>query len=135
MTNYKLDKNYKGYIKLSLEDLIIDERIAEMMEQNKKTFPTYLNKNLYDRGTVLLTSNRLERILEGYKTGLPPIEVKPTLGGRYDVLNGRHRVCATIMNGDKYIYAFIITDMADLTDDDDEYDDYDDDIPDDNIPV
>ena len=125
MTNYTLDKqyNYPNYPNepnmLPLADLIIDERIAEMIEQNNLVFPQELNNNLYDQGTVSLNQLRLNNILEGYKNGLPPIEVKyNSFNGKYEVLNGRHRLCAAIMHNSKYIYSLLVTNLADLMDDD-----------------
>ena len=70
-----------------------------MVEENNGTFPVQLLKNINADGTFKLDQKRLDNILVGYDTGLPPIKVKKTLGGHFTVLNGRHRVCATILKG------------------------------------
>lgn len=144
MTNYTPNKKYKHSnddrstvpFLLPLEELIIDERIAEMIEKNNQVFPPELNNNLYDYGTVPLNQVRLDNILKGYKSStsstsstssasfsglvpLPPIEIKyNSFNGKYEVLNGRHRICASIMLKNKIIYCLIIKNMSDLKDDD-----------------
>jgi hypothetical protein len=93
---------------LSLKNLIIDEHIADIVESNGKFFPDELFNNLSCENTFKLNQTRLDSILLGYYTGLPAISVKLELNGKFQVINGRHRVAATIiMNCDK-IFANIL---------------------------
>lgn len=90
----------KEYTLIRLTDLRFDERIADMIDERKGVFPDNLLGNLYSTGAFKLNGDRLDSVLKGYSTGLPPIQVKKELG-KYCVLNGRHRVCATVlMRGD-----------------------------------
>ena len=95
------DKEY-NYTTVPLSDLLFSERVADMVEECKGTFPDSLFGNIFDDGLFKLNKKRLDSVMNGYNTGeLPPISVMQTLGGKYKVLNGRHRVCATIlMDGD-----------------------------------
>lgn len=99
MTSYVCDRsNTNNFVLLPITSLLFDERVADMVEENKINFPDSLSRNIYDAGTFKLDQSRLDRILSGYKTGLPPIKVQKTLNGMYKVLNGRHRICAVIIN-------------------------------------
>jgi hypothetical protein len=88
--------NHKEYMYITLSNLKFDERVSEMVEKQGVKFPYYLLNNIYNAGTFKLVQTRLDRILEGYEEGLPPVLVKE-FGGKYIVLNGRHRICATIL--------------------------------------
>ena len=80
---------------VNLEDLEIDERVAEMVEEYGRQVP--MNYHLYDCGTFPLNKERLERLLELNTEDLPPIYVKKT-SGYHKVLNGRHRIATAILN-------------------------------------
>lgn len=97
----------KEYTPIPLSDLMFDERVADMIEKCGKVFPVSLINNIYDAGTFHLDQHRLTHILDGYDIGLPPISVKKTLGGKYEVLNGRHRVCATIIKGGSTVASLV----------------------------
>lgn len=89
----------KEYMSVPIEKLLFSERVVDMVEANGGTFPKCLFNNIQDDGTFNLNQKRLDRIMSGYETGLPPIKVQKALGGFLTVLNGRHRVCATILKG------------------------------------
>ena len=94
--------NSKEYTIMSIKKLYFPERVAEMVEANKGIFPSYLeDKNIYLDGSFKMDQKRLDSIMERYETGLPAIKVdaKLTFYGLYKVLNGRHRLAATILKG------------------------------------
>jgi hypothetical protein len=93
---FKCDTKEYKIIPLSL--LLFDEKVADMVEANKKEFPDYLLNNIVCQDTFKLNQGRLDSILDGYNTSLPAISVV-RISGKFSVENGRHRVCATIMNG------------------------------------
>ena len=101
--------NTTEYIKIHISDLIFDGRSAEMVRENGGIFPESLKENIYNKNMAKLTQKRLDSVLKGYIIGLPPILVVKTVGGKYHVLNGRHRVAATILNGDEYLPAIVDT--------------------------
>jgi hypothetical protein len=103
--------NQKNYVILHITSLLFDERIADMVEKNKKNFPDSLSKNIYDAGTFKLSQDRLDRILTaGFDTNIPPINVKKTLNGMYKVIDGRHRICAIIMRGGTTVPSVVVCD-------------------------
>ena len=91
--------NTKKFTIIPLSSLIFDEKVADMVDQNNVTFPNYLMNNISSYPTFKLDQTRLNRVLDGYNIALPAIKVVRTLGGKYSVENGRHRVCATIIKG------------------------------------
>ena len=98
---YKRNKKEYSFISIQLSDLCFDERVADMVEEYGAEFPSSLLNNIFSANTFKLDPKRLVSVMDGYDTGLPPIAVKKVIGGKYQVLNGRHRVCATIIkNGD-----------------------------------
>ena len=95
--NFKCEST--EYTALPIDQLIFSERVADMVEANGHKFPDKFLNNIEDDGTFKLNQKRLNSIMVGYNLGLPPVQVKEILGGKCIVLNGRHRVCATILNG------------------------------------
>ena len=90
----------KEYMSVSLSNLKFDEKVADMVKAQGAEFPVHLLNNIYVVDTFKLNQTRLDRIIHGYTSGLPPIVVKKELGGdKYILLNGRHRVCATLLIG------------------------------------
>ena len=105
----------KEYKMIPLWGLRFDERVADMVEQQGHIFPPTLLSNIYDAGAYKLDQSRLDRILTGYKSGLPAIIVEKCLGDKFLLLNGRHRTCATILNGGVTIPAIeIVTPSLEL---------------------
>jgi hypothetical protein len=100
--------NIKKYIMLPLTDLCFDERVADMVEDRMGKFPDNLLNNIYSTGAFKLDTTRLDRILSGYYRGLPPIKVVKDMD-KYTVMNGRHRVCATILNGGSTVACEIVS--------------------------
>ena len=96
-------KYNREYMTIYLTDLFFDENVADMVEYQDCKFPTTLLNNIYSTGAFKLNQQRLDSLLSIYKTGLPPISVKKEFGEKYTVINGRHRICATIINGDNTI--------------------------------
>jgi hypothetical protein len=94
--SYKCDT--KEYTELLVSDLLFDEKVADMVEKNGYTFPPKLFNCLYDQNTFHLDQKRLDSVMAGWEIGLPPVSVKENMG-KYQVLNGRHRVAAAIMKG------------------------------------
>jgi hypothetical protein len=88
----------KEYTDLLVSDLLFDEKVADMVEKNGCTFPHKLLNCLYAQDTFHLDQKRLDSVMDGWKTGLPPVSVRKNMG-KYQVLNGRHRVAVTIMKG------------------------------------
>jgi len=70
-----------------------------MIKSLGKKVPDYLRNNLYDMDTFPLSEERFNIVLKGYKPGLPPVKVKKVLGGRYMLIDGRHRMSAVIALG------------------------------------
>jgi len=100
--------NSKEYVKIQLKQLYFDEKVADMVETNNHIFPSSLMNNIYATDSFGLDQKRLESVLLGYSKGLPPIEIQKVLGGKYNVMNGRHRVCATIINKGNYVPCRIV---------------------------
>ena len=96
------------YVNMKLTFLLFDERIVDMVEENKCIFPEKLLNNVVDMGTFKLNQQRLDSIMNAYNTGLPPIKIKLAID-IYIVLNGRHRVCSVILNGGSSIPCIIVT--------------------------
>jgi len=90
--------NSETYTNICISDLLFDEKVADMVEKHTATFPTKYFNNLCHMDTFPLTRSRLESVMKGYNDGLPPISVISTIGDKYVVHNGRHRVTATILN-------------------------------------
>lgn len=91
-----------------MSQLLFDEKVADMVEKNGNNFPTELINNLFAKESFHLEQDRLNSIMSGYKIGLPPISVLPGIGNKYIVQNGRHRVAATILNGDTKVPSVIV---------------------------
>ena len=100
--------NETDYITISIDNLLFDERIADMVEQNGMIFPDSLLSNIYDAGTFHLNQERLIRVLSGYNENLPAVKVSKTLNNKYKVIDGRHRVCAAIMKGDLHVPCVVV---------------------------
>ena len=94
--SYNCDK--KEYTEMLVSDLIFDEKVADMVEKNGCSFPHKLLSCLCYQETFPLDQKRLDSVMTGWKIGLPPVSVKYIMG-RYHVLNGRHRLAATIVKG------------------------------------
>ena len=95
--------NTLKYRLIPLSEIKFSERVADMIDDNGGTFPDNLLNNIYYDGSFKLDQGRLDSIMGGYYQGLPPISVKKELGGKYLLLNGRHRVCATIIRDHLFI--------------------------------
>lgn len=93
---------------LKLSRIIFDEKVADMVESLRYKFPNYLYNNLMDMNTFSLSDDRFNRVLKGYKEGLPPIRVKKILGDKYMLIDGRHRVAVVIVLGGDSIPCKII---------------------------
>ena len=102
-----LSSDENEYTIIPIKDLIFSERVADAVEKYQE-FPEELMNNIHDDGTFALDQKSLNSVMVGYKNGLPPITVEKALGGKFTVLNGRYRVCATILNGDTSIQAQIV---------------------------
>lgn len=100
--------NTDDYIDLKLSRIIFDEKIADMIESLGNNFPENLYNNLLDMNTFSLSSDIFNRVLRGYKEGLPPIRVKKILGDKYMLIDGRHRMAAVIVAGGDSIPCKII---------------------------
>ena len=98
-------------IDVPLTHLTFDERIADMVEERNFCFPVALLGNIQDCGSFKLDNERLDRILNNYGSEydepIPPIKIKKGFG-TYIVVNGRHRVCAAILNNSTSIQCVII---------------------------
>ena len=91
--------NIDNCVQLKLSCIIFDEKIADMIESLGKKVPDYLCNNLYDMDTFPLSDERFDLVLKGYKEGLPPVKVKKIVGGKYMLIDGRHRMTAVIVSG------------------------------------
>lgn len=100
--------NTQEYISMMLRQLLFDERVADMVEKNGGKFPPSLMNNLFATESYPLDQERLDRVMSGYDSGLPPISVEKGMGEKYVVQNGRHRVAATILRGDEIIPSMIV---------------------------
>ena len=98
---------HEGLKFIELSKILFDEKVADMVESNNSTFPPELLNNLFATSSFPLTQKRLCRVLEGYDIGLPPIFVKKSLGDKYTLQNGRHRVTAAILFGDSIIPSIV----------------------------
>lgn len=102
-----LTSKEKEYTIISIKDLIFSESVADAVD-NYQEFPEELMNNIQDDGTFALDQKRLNSVMIGYQHGLPPVTVEKALGGKFTLLNGRHRLCAAILNGDTSIQAQIV---------------------------
>lgn len=100
--------NTDDCIDLKLSRIIFDEKIADIVESLGYKFPNYLYNNLLDMNTFSLSDDRFNRVLKGYKEGLPPVRVKKILGDKYMLIDGRHRMAAVIVLGGDSIPCKII---------------------------
>ena len=100
--------NTDDCIDLKLSRIIFDEKIADMVESLGYKFPKDLYNNLLDMNTFSLSDDRFNRVLKGYKEGLPPVRVKKILGDKYMLIDGRHRMVAVIVLGGDSIPCKII---------------------------
>lgn len=107
-TSFTVLGNHKGLKFIKLSDIRFDEKIADMVQANNAVFPSKLLNNLYAIDTFALTQERLDHILKGYDTGLPPIYVEESFGSKYTLINGRHRLTATILRRDSIVPSVII---------------------------
>lgn len=99
---------YKKYTIIKISDLIFDEKVADMFEKySNHTFPKKYINNLYFVDSFKLDKHRLDSVIKGYYTGLPPISVEQ-VNDKYILLNGRHRVTATILKNEDTIPCEII---------------------------
>ena len=94
------------YVKL--EDLVIDEWVADILESYGTTVGKYHN-NLMAFDTFPLSEDRLDDVLVAnlQHKALPPIRVRK-LHSKYIVLDGRHRIAAAILLEIPIIKAFPI---------------------------
>lgn len=86
-------------VTISLNDIDMEDHIANMVEKNGGDMSPY-RKNVYAAVSFSLDQDRLDSCMNGLKgNGVPPISVARLLGGRYEVMNGRHRIAAAILLG------------------------------------
>lgn len=91
---------------IHIKNLVFDEKIADIVEKNMGYFPENLLNCLVSKDTFKLDQKRLDNILIISK--LPPVTVIKIWGNRYDVINGRHRMCSFIMKNQMYIECNIV---------------------------
>jgi hypothetical protein len=84
---------------LYINDLIIDEHVADKVEERKGDISMYISA-FEDMKTYPLDDKRLNRLINGYNNGsvIPPITVTKK-GCNWKVDNGRHRIAAHILLG------------------------------------
>ena len=99
---------YEGLKFIELKKILFDEKVADMVESNNAVFPPELLNNIVATDSFPLSQQRLCRVLEGYDIGLPPISVEKSLGDKYTLQNGRHRVTAAILRGDSIIPSIVV---------------------------
>lgn len=87
------------YTSVPITKLYFDNKVVDMVKINGGIFPEILIGNILTLNTFKLNQERLNSVFSVYETGLPPITVQKTNDGRIIVMNGRHRVCATILKG------------------------------------
>ena len=92
---------------INISKLVFDEKVADMVEKNGCSFPAKLLNNLCELNTFKLDQNKLDAVLTS-QNKLRPIHVIEGLGGKYIVMNGRHRVCASIMNNLNTIECLVV---------------------------
>jgi hypothetical protein len=83
-------------IVLKISKLIIDEHVADMLESLGYVFPEQLLNNLHAFDSYPLSNERIDSIIAGWDK-LAPIDVKKSLNNKYTILNGRHRVCVSLI--------------------------------------
>ena len=106
--------------KVHLKNLLFDEKVADLVEKNGIKFPENFLKNImYVPDSFPLQQSRLNKILEKYHTSsfgahtssfgaiAEPIFIIKTLGNKYKVENGRHRIAAAILKNNKDILAIV----------------------------
>lgn len=93
----------------------IDRRVQHCVKRNGGLFPSHLEINIVDPPFVVgnMLNSKIDKIMDGYDSGqLPPIDVNVIYseGKRmYSVVNGRHRLCATIIKGDAFIPVRVVS--------------------------
>ena len=87
------------YQEIKLSELIIDERVADFFDSEGMPFPSKYEHNLQDCGTFPLDTVRFYSVLSGFYSGLPAIKVVKLSKKCYKIMDGRHRIAATILMG------------------------------------
>ena len=95
---------------LLISDLLLDERIYDLLEKHNFTFPKQYMDNLEDIGEYKLDDDKFNNLLTKFKDvnewpdDMYPISVKgPNLKGLYQVVNGSHRLAISIARGIKSV--------------------------------
>jgi hypothetical protein len=90
---------------LPISSLIIDERIADIVEKNHGSIKKY-EKSFQYMETFPLSQERLNLCMK-IREPLAPISVSKS-GSKYIVLNGRHRIACAILKGQSTILASVV---------------------------
>ncbi len=80
---------------INICDLVIDENVADFIEKCLQVeFPKILVHNLQDEGTYSLSMDKYNNVnVNDYM----PLSVERGIGGKYILLNGRHRISKIIV--------------------------------------
>lgn len=87
-----------------LSKLFFDEKIANMVEKHGQIFPDELLPCLCEQPTFELCDNKLDNVDENL-----PITVVRSFADKYEVKNGRHRICSAILKNKKVISVKILS--------------------------
>ena len=86
-----------------IKNLYFDEKIADMIEKKGFIFPPSLINCLVSLDTFPLDESKLTNILNNVNNLDAPISVVKSICNKYQVINGRHRICARILEQLDYI--------------------------------
>ncbi len=89
---------------LLISNLFFDEKIANMVEKRGQVFPTELLHCLHEQPTFELSESKLDNV-----NGNLPISVVKSFANKYEVKNGRHRICSAILKNKKDISVKILS--------------------------
>lgn len=89
--------------KIKIDKLWLDINILNIVQESGYIWPDDLEQNIDPTIKLLpLNKDRLCSIINIYKN-IEPIKVKKRVTGMYDIIDGRHRVSASIILGCDFI--------------------------------
>lgn len=107
-TAYKTNKYTSDIIFVNIIDIYFDQVMQKTCESYNIDNIDIIN--YYDYNIVGRVLTRIEHVISGMNnnTLLPPIKLCKCIQDKYKIIDGRHRVVASLIKGHKYIPAIIV---------------------------
>ena len=108
-TTYNADKYISDIIFVNISDIYFDQVMLKTCESYNIDINNINIISYYDYNIVGRVLTRIEHVISGVNdnTLLPPIKLFKCIQGKYKIIDGRHRVVASLIKGYKYIPATI----------------------------